>query len=193
MKTVRDIVNVPATEFIGTINFAEGTCKFCGEKLFWSRVGVGREKHKEYYPCSCNLARLACEHNKYAEAIIDAEERESREIRMREESSEEPATISAEEFLCIASDRIVPRVSPRDAYDKVSKMLDKAGFVAGDDTCIKERVMAYAKQKGLDEALKQAVSEIELYISLPDVTWNTDVSKICEAICKKYNLTGNIL
>lgn len=71
IKNVEDVVQVPADQFIETVNKDgdEWTCAFCARKLPSTIVGIGRDKCVQYYDCSCEVAQAAEAHNKICRII----------------------------------------------------------------------------------------------------------------------------
>ena len=63
IKTIADVQQVPAGEFIYLFNLENGTCPFCGERLRGKKIGIGRDQCVQYFVCSCPTAQAAKEHN----------------------------------------------------------------------------------------------------------------------------------
>jgi len=80
IKTISDVLQVPQTECIQTVDFRSGLCPFCGAKLPYKaevirikRGGFIRSSnggvYRRYMPCSCPVALAALGHNNIARAL----------------------------------------------------------------------------------------------------------------------------
>ena len=192
IKTVADVLKVPATERIDLINWENCTCPFCGAKLPSEIVGFGRDKCRQYYTCSCPTAQAAEAHNKILTSLKEEEQRilhAARELRRKEEEAKKPVTITAAEILCVATGRIIPGIEPVLADDKVCLVMKRAGFGSGEAA---DRLMAYAFLHNFSTGLKQAAKEMEKYVSGPKITWDTDISGKLKELCSKHGIPENI-
>jgi len=87
------------------VNWSNCTCPFCGSKLSFEIVGIGRDKCRQYRHCTCPTAQAAGEHNRIKEAL-DYEtylkrcaEREAEEAKRGDEEAKKPVIITAAEYL----------------------------------------------------------------------------------------------
>ena len=178
--TVKDIMETPEEQIIAL--GSNGVCAFCGKRL--KLVGFGPDKFRQfyseqYYPCTCEAAVAAAEHNNEAVYLQN-----KRRTQKQEEQVVKTITITAEELLSVSSGRILPNADPREAEDKISDSMRVYVTSAGLKSA-KECLMAYAEQKGFKKALESATKELVEFITLEGVSRIS--AKITE-ICGKYNL-----
>ena len=91
IKTISDVLSVPATEFIQTVNFQTRLCPFCGAKLPYKMEKIGSREHRRLAylyrkpcPCDCPTALAAIGHNYIVKAL-------QKEASLRKASAPEQA------------------------------------------------------------------------------------------------------
>ena len=195
IKTIKDVMNVPATEHIMLINWDNCTCPFCGAPLRGEVVGFGRDKCMQYHTCSCPTAQAAEAHNKTKEALEKeaylkaCAEREAEEARRRREEAQKPITLTAAEMISAVTARVIPGVEPIDAYDKVCTAMVRAGYSVGD---AKKRMLGYAQMCGFKVGLEKAAQELTDYVSQPQIKWETDISQKVKELCTTHGVPETI-
>ncbi len=195
VKTVEDVQQVPATQFILLLDYENYTCPFCGKKLTYEIVGFGRDKCRQYHHCDCEVARAAEAHNKRQKELEDEawakkhEERAKAEAKRREEEAKKPVTITAAQMFCVITGRIIPGVEPVPADDAVGAAMHHAGFTEGSS---KKNLEAYAEAQGFVERLKNAGEKIVSYIKETKADWDTDISGKVKELCSEYSIPESL-
>lgn len=186
IKTVIDVQCVPADKFIPMIDPWEGTCPFCGKKLEYRIVGFGRDKCQEYYPCSCEVAQAAREHNNRQEEYAREEYlRKQEKEKQHQEETQKSITITAAQMLCVISGCILPAVEPIEADDAVGEAMRHLGFTEGSS---KEKLEAYAEKEGFADNLKKAAEVLVEFVTSSAANWETDISEKVSQLCDEFGI-----
>ncbi|MBO4294992.1 MAG: hypothetical protein J5896_06080 [Alphaproteobacteria bacterium] len=191
IKTVADVLRVPANQRIDMMNRKDNTCPFCGMHLRGEVVGFGRDKCVQYHNCSCTTAKAAAAHNTIMEALAeekykqDARKAAVLERKRAEKEAKKPKTATAVEIFCVATGRIFPDILPVLADDHVSLVMEHAGLKTGS---AQNRLFEYAKQQGFDGDLKKAAAEMTDYLRHKPI----DTSNKVKELCVKYGIPEKI-
>ena len=180
LKTISDVMQTPANERINLVNFEDGTCPFCGSKLYTQVIGFGRHECEQYITCFCPTAQAAEEHNKRAENAKNniAEPK-------KEDNASPMLTLTAADMFCVTMGQILPGVHPILADESVNSVLRIFGYKGS----VKDKLASYAKDYGFASGLEKACKELEGWLYDAKISEFSDKVK---ELCAKYGIPKEI-
>lgn len=199
IRTIQDVKKVPETEFIDMIVYGEGICPFCGGKLRSEIVGFGRDKCRQYYSCTCEVAQAAEAHNERLkelehEALL--RRREEEEKRLEEKANAirvtTPVKFSAAEIFAVITGLVFPGLWFKQVLEKAEEAAyyrRRPFFIAKN---AKAELLAYAEENGFGDALEKASAVMAEYVKQPEIVWETDISDKIKDVCANYGVPEEI-